>query len=101
MGRSWRRRATMARSGSGRCPRRSDGRLTRAGFRLRASKMLVHDLNRGAAMGSLADALPPEIAAQVHPEWRANEAAYWAARDGLLADYWGLWFCVADVAVAA
>jgi hypothetical protein len=44
---------------------------------------------------SLADGLPPEIAAQVHPAWRANEAAYWAARDTLLADYEGLWVAFA------
>ena len=35
-------------------------------------------------MKSLADGLPPEIARQIHPDWRKNEAAYWAARDQLL-----------------
>ncbi len=35
-------------------------------------------------MKSLADQLPPEIARQIHPDWRANEAAYWAGRDQLL-----------------
>ena len=35
-------------------------------------------------MRSLADALPPEIAGQIHPAWRRNEADYWAARDRLL-----------------
>ena len=36
-------------------------------------------------MKSLADALPLEIARYVHPDWRKNEAAYWAVRDQLLA----------------
>src|SRR5581483_169848 len=57
--------------------------------------------NGGAAMGSLADALPPEVAARVNPTWRANEAAYWAARDRLLADYEGQWVAFADGAVIA
>ena len=52
-------------------------------------------------MGSLADALPPEIAAQVHPAWRANEAAYWAARDRLMTSYSGQWVAFADGAVIA
>jgi hypothetical protein len=38
-------------------------------------------------MKSLADALPPEIARQIDPAWRKNEAAYWAARDQLLSQY--------------
>jgi hypothetical protein len=38
-------------------------------------------------MKSLADGLPAEIARQVHPDWRKNEAAYWAVRDQLLAQY--------------
>src|SRR5207244_6780924 len=38
-------------------------------------------------MKSLADALPPEIARQIHPDWRKNEAAYWAVRDQLLGRY--------------
>src|SRR5207302_7000419 len=42
-------------------------------------------------MKSLADALPPEIARQVHPDWRKNEAAYWAVRDQLLGQYQGQW----------
>lgn len=52
-------------------------------------------------MHSLADQLPPEIARQIHPAWRANEAAYWAARDGLLAQYRGQWIGFADGAVIA
>jgi hypothetical protein len=57
---------------------------------------------RGSAItNSLADGLPPEIAAQVHPDWRANEAAYWAARDTLLADYDGLWVAFAGGQVVA
>jgi hypothetical protein len=42
-------------------------------------------------MKSLADGLPPEIARQIHPDWRKNEAAYWAVRDQLLTQYLGKW----------
>lgn len=52
-------------------------------------------------MPSLADGLPPEIAQQIHPEWRENEAAYRGARDGLLAQYHGQWVAFADGAVIA
>src|SRR5438093_11907188 len=52
-------------------------------------------------MKSLADGLPPEIAQQIHPDWRNNEAAYWAVRDQLLAQYQGLWIGFADGAVVA
>lgn len=52
-------------------------------------------------MQSLADALPPEIARQIHPDWRKNEAAYWAVRDQLLGQYQGQWIAVADGAVVA
>ena len=52
-------------------------------------------------MKSLADELPPEIAAAVHPDWRRNEAAYWAARDTLLGRYSGVWVAYADGEVIA
>ena len=52
-------------------------------------------------MKSLADALPPEIARQIHPDWRKNEAAYWAIRDQLLSQYQGQWIGFADGAVIA
>ena len=52
-------------------------------------------------MKSLADGLPPEIAQQIHPDWRKNEAAYWAVRDQLLAQYQGQWIAFADGAVIA
>src|SRR5216683_1257874 len=52
-------------------------------------------------MKSLADALPPEIARQVHPDWRKNEAAYWAVRDQLLSQYQGKWIGFADGTVIA
>jgi hypothetical protein len=52
-------------------------------------------------VSSLADGLPPEIAAAIPSEWRANEAAYWAARDRLLSDYEGQWVAFADGAVVA
>ena len=40
-------------------------------------------------MKSLADGLPPEIAQQVHPDWRKNEVAYWDIRESLLDQYRG------------
>ena len=52
-------------------------------------------------MKSLADGLPPEIARQIHPDWRKNEAAYWAVRDTLLPQYRDQWVAFADGAVIA
>jgi hypothetical protein len=52
-------------------------------------------------MKSLADALPPEIARQIHPDWRRNEEGYWAVRDQLLGQYQGQWIGFADGAVIA
>ncbi len=52
-------------------------------------------------MTSLADRLPPEIARQIHPEWRKNEADYWAVRDQLLNQYQGQWIGFADGKVVA
>jgi hypothetical protein len=52
-------------------------------------------------MKSLADGLPPEIARQVHADWRKNEAAYWAVRDRILGQYQGQWIAFADGAVIA
>ena len=52
-------------------------------------------------MKSMADGLPPEIARQVHPDWRKNEAAYWAVRDQLLSQYHGQWIGFADGKVVA
>ena len=52
-------------------------------------------------MKSLADGLPPDIARQVHPDWRRNEADYWAIRDQLLAQYQGQWIGFADGKVVA
>jgi hypothetical protein len=52
-------------------------------------------------MNSLADGLPPEIARQVHPDWRKNEAAYWAARDQLLGQYQDQWIGFVDGRVVA
>ncbi len=52
-------------------------------------------------MKSLADELPPEIAREIHPDWRKNEAAYWAVRDQLLSRYQGQWIGFADGAVIA
>ena len=50
-------------------------------------------------MKSLADALPPEIAQQIHPDWRKNESDYWSVRDKLLSQYRGQWIGFADGAV--
>src|SRR5215831_10189001 len=52
-------------------------------------------------MKSLADALPPEIARQIDPVWRKNEAEYWAVRDRLLGSYRGQWIGFADGKVIA
>lgn len=52
-------------------------------------------------MKSLADGLPPEIAQQIDPDWRKNEAAYWAIRDQLLGQYQGQWIGFADGVVIA
>src|SRR5436189_89164 len=52
-------------------------------------------------MKSLADGLPPEIARQIHPVWRENEAAYWAVRDQLIGQYQGQWIGFADGVVVA
>ncbi|MBX9627752.1 MAG: hypothetical protein K2X82_28390 [Gemmataceae bacterium] len=57
--------------------------------------------NPGAAMKSMADELPPEFAAMISPVWRKNEADYWAARDGLLAEYRGRWVGFAGGRVVA
>jgi hypothetical protein len=52
-------------------------------------------------MRSIADQLPPEIARQIHPDRRKNEAAYWAVRDQLLDQYRGQWVGFADGKVVA
>jgi hypothetical protein len=52
-------------------------------------------------MKSIADQLPPEIARQIHPDRRKNEAAYWAVRDQLLDQYRGQWIGFADGRVVA
>lgn len=52
-------------------------------------------------MKSLADSLPPEIAQKIHPDWRKNEAAYWAVREELLSQYQGQWIGFANGAVIA
>jgi hypothetical protein len=52
-------------------------------------------------MRSLADGLPPEVAGRIHPDWRKNEAAYWAARDRLLPQYRDRWVAFADGGVVA
>jgi hypothetical protein len=50
---------------------------------------------------SIADQLPPEIAKQIHPDRRKNEADYWAVRDQLLVQYQGQWVGFADGRVVA
>lgn len=52
-------------------------------------------------MKSLADELPPEVAQQIHPDWRRNEAAYWADREQLLGQYQDQWIGFADGSVIA
>jgi hypothetical protein len=55
----------------------------------------------GDRMKSIADQLPPEIAAQLHPDRRKNEAEYWMVRDRLLAQYQGQWIGFANGKVIA
>ena len=52
-------------------------------------------------MKSPVDALPLDIAKQIDPDWRKNEAAYWAVRDQLLSQYRDQWIGFADGAVVA
>ncbi|HSZ57855.1 MAG TPA: hypothetical protein VK797_19485 [Tepidisphaeraceae bacterium] len=52
-------------------------------------------------MKTIADQLPPEIANQIHPDRRKNEAAYWAARDRLIDQYRGQWIGFAGGKVIA
>src|SRR5262245_10014884 len=52
-------------------------------------------------MSSLADQLPPDIAMQIDPLWRKNEAEYWAARPQLLNKYRDRWVGFADGKVIA
>src|SRR5439155_22225495 len=52
-------------------------------------------------MRRIADQLHPEIARQLHPDRRKNEAAYWAVRDQLLDQYRGQWIGFADGMVIA
>src|SRR5437868_4206884 len=52
-------------------------------------------------MKRIADQLPPEIARQIHPDRRKNEAAYWAVRDQLLDQYRNQWIGFADGRVVA
>jgi hypothetical protein len=49
----------------------------------------------------IADQLPPEIARQLHPDRRKNEAAYWEIRDQLLDQYRGQWIGFAGGRVIA
>src|SRR6266852_3107917 len=58
-------------------------------------------MNPRQTMKSPADALPPEIARQIDPVWRKNEAAYWAVRDRLLTQYHDQWIGFAGGAVVA
>src|SRR5947209_647651 len=52
-------------------------------------------------MRSIADQLPPDIAKQLHPDRRKNEAGYRAIREQLLAEYTGQWIGFADGKVIA
>jgi hypothetical protein len=52
-------------------------------------------------MKSIVDQLPPEIAKQIHPDRRKNEAEYWTIRDQLLSQYQGQWIGFANGKVIA
>lgn len=47
-------------------------------------------------MKSLIEGLPPEVAQRIHPDWKKNEADYWAHRDELLARYRSQWIGFAN-----
>jgi hypothetical protein len=52
-------------------------------------------------MRSLIEGLPVEIARQISPDWRKNEADYWRKREDLLPQYQGQWIGFADGKVIA
>jgi predicted aspartyl protease len=52
-------------------------------------------------MQSIADRLPPDVARQIHPDWRKNEADYWTVRDSLVSQYADQWVAFADGVVIA
>lgn len=52
-------------------------------------------------MKSLADDLPPEFKKHVHPDWRKNEAEYWAVRTDLLSRFRDQWIGFANGSVVA
>ena len=52
-------------------------------------------------MRSLAEGLPSEIASQISPDWRKNEADYWAKQEELLPRYRGQRIGFADGQVIA
>lgn len=52
-------------------------------------------------MNSIADQLPPDIARQLHPARRKNEAGYWSVRDQLLSQYRDQWIGFAEGNVIA
>jgi hypothetical protein len=64
--------------------------------------VLMTDREEGRdTMKSLLEGLPPEIAGQVHPQWQANESAYWAVRDRLMTTHCGQWIAFADGKIVA
>jgi len=73
--------------------REQEPEMTRRGFRWPSGTM--------PAIKSLADLLPPEIAAQLHPELRKNEADYWKLRDTIFQRYDGQWIGFAGGEVVA
>ncbi len=58
-------------------------------------------MNLRCPMQRIADQLPPDIARQLHPDRRKNEADYWNVRDQLLSQYQGQWIGFADGMVIA
>src|SRR5207253_6996436 len=63
--------------------------------------MKNHQPARRYRVKNIADQLPPEIARQIHPDRRKNEAAYWAVREQLLDQYRNQWIGFADGTVIA
>lgn len=52
-------------------------------------------------MNSLINALPPDVAGGIHPDWRKNEAEYWVNRNHLLARYRNQWIAFANGGIIA
>jgi hypothetical protein len=73
------------------------GPLSLSPFDFRLTPVYNLDMSAsGQSVRSLIEGLPPEIAKRIHPDWRKNEAEYWAQRDTLLRQYADQWIGFAE-----